>query len=90
MRRLQRVENGAPLLIRERHTAVARRDEHRVADVVALDLERHHTRAELGRLLTYLLGPHLTIAHCGKDLPGSGVGILQPAVAIEHRDALAE
>src|ERR1041384_4003932 len=90
VRRLQRVENGAPLLIRERHTAIARHDEHRVADIVALDLERHHPRADLGRMLTHLLGTDVTVAHGREDLPGRGVGIQQPAVAVEHRDALAE
>src|SRR5207302_1023292 len=82
VRRLQCVENGAPLLISERHTTVARRDEHRIADIVALDLERHDPRADLGRVLTHLLGTHFTVADRREHPPGRGVGILQPAVTV--------
>src|SRR5260370_10292037 len=79
VRRLQRVENGAPLLIREGHTTIERREEHRVADIGAIDLERHHARTELGRLLTHLLGTYGTVTQGREDLPRRGVGVMQPA-----------
>src|SRR5260370_5942453 len=88
VRRLQRVENGAPLLIRERHTTIERRDAHRVADIVAIDLERHHARADLGRMLTHLLGTHVTVTKGREDLPSSRVGVMQLALAIEDRHTL--
>src|SRR5258708_38929536 len=52
VRRLQRVENGAPLLIRERHTTIERRVQCPVSDTGPTALEAHHARSALPRLLT--------------------------------------
>src|SRR5258708_13998212 len=57
VRRLQRVENGAPLLIRERHTTIERRDEHPVAHLLAPHLHRPPPPAPPGRTLTPLPRP---------------------------------